>query len=616
MCGICGINWTDKDLIKLMGNACKHRGPEQEGFYLDDEVSLCCERLRVMDLRDIGGQPIHNENETIWAVQNGEIYNFKKIKNELERKNHKFYSNTDTEVLVHLYEEYGENFVEYLDGMFACAIWDLKNKKLIIARDRLGVKPLYYWFKNNQLIFASEIKSILQYEEVKREINYEGLAQFVTYAYTIDGQTLLKDINELLPGHKLTYDISEKTIKIKKYWNFKLTENTFSEKENYENVKELLENAINKRKISDAPLGALLSGGLDSSVMVAILNKFSEKTIKTFTTGFGNDLDEFVEAKIVAEHCETDHKEILIDFSDLTKSLPKILWHMELPFGRPSILSNYMVSKEIKKFVTVAYTGEGSDELFGGYNRYLPFVKDSSFFEKTKNYEAVTSGFFKDKNFRNEIFSNKVLKHLKNNNHPSIIFKNILEKNSMYGTLNNVLYFELKTEIPGAQTWRIDRTASAHAIELREPFLDYKLIEYTASVPENLKINPNKEFTKKYLLQKIGTDLLPEKIVKRKKFPWGIPFYDYFRVEFLPIAKALIEESIKNKRAYLNFESLKINSLSEKILNSKIENSKDKEIDDNILRQTLFLFNLEMWYKMFIELDNFKNPTLEINKFI
>ena len=616
MCGICGINWTDKDLIKLMGNACKHRGPEQEGFYLDDEVSLCCERLRVMDLRDIGGQPIHNENETIWAVQNGEIYNFKKIKNELERKNHKFYSNTDTEVLVHLYEEYGENFVEYLDGMFACAIWDLKNKKLIIARDRLGVKPLYYWFKNDQLIFASEIKSILQYEEVKREINYEGLAQFVTYAYTIDGQTLLKDINELLPGHKLTYDISEKTIKIKKYWNFKLTENTFSEKENYENVKELLENAINKRKISDAPLGALLSGGLDSSVMVAILNKFSEKTIKTFTTGFGNDLDEFVEAKIVAEHCETDHKEILIDFSDLTKSLPKILWHMELPFGRPSILSNYMVSKEIKKFVTVAYTGEGSDELFGGYNRYLPFVKDSSFFEKTKNYEAVTSGFFKDKNFRNEIFSNKVLKHLKNNNHPSIIFKNILEKNSMYGTLNNVLYFELKTEIPGAQTWRIDRTASAHAIELREPFLDYKLIEYTASVPENLKLNPNKEFTKKYLLQKIGTDLLPEKIVKRKKFPWGIPFYDYFRVEFLPIAKALIEESIKNKRAYLNFESLKINSLSEKILNSKIENSKDKEIDDNILRQTLFLFNLEMWYKMFIELDNFKNPTLEINKFI
>ena len=616
MCGICGITWTDKDLIKLMGNACKHRGPEQEGFYLDDNVSLCCERLRVMDLRDIGGQPIHNEDETVWAVQNGEIYNFKKLKNNLEQKDHKFYSNTDTEVLVHLYEEYGENFVDYLDGMFACAIWDLKNKKLIIARDRLGVKPLYYWFKNKHLIFASEIKSILQYEEVKREINHEGLSQFVTYAYTIDGQTLLKDINELLPGHKLTYDLLEKTIEVKKYWDLKLEKNTFSENENFEKVKKLLEDAVEKRRISDAPLGALLSGGLDSSVMVAILNKFSEKPIKTFTTGFGNDLDEFEEAKIVAEHCGTDHNEIMIDFSDLTKSLPKILWHMELPFGRPSILSNYMVSKEIKKFVTVAYTGEGSDELFGGYNRYLPFVKDSNFFQKTKNYEAVTSGFFKDETMRSEIFSDNVLKHLKNNNHPSVVFNNLLKRNSEYGVLNNVLYFELKTEIPGAQTWRIDRTASAHAIELREPFLDYKLIEYTASVPDNLKINPDKEFTKKYLLQKIGTDLLPEKIVKRKKFPWGIPFYEYFRVEFLPIAKTLIEESIRNKRSYLNTDSLKINSLSQRILNAKIENSKEKEIDDNILRQTLFLFNLEMWYKMFIESDNFKNPNLSLNSYL
>ena len=616
MCGICGITWTDKDLIKLMGNACKHRGPEQEGFYLDDDVSLCCERLRVMDLRDIGGQPIHNEDETVWAVQNGEIYNFKKLKNNLEQKDHKFYSNTDTEILVHLYEEYGENFVDYLDGMFACAIWDLKNKKLIIARDRLGVKPLYYWFKNKHLIFASEIKSILQYEEVKREINHEGLSQFVTYAYTIDGQTLLKDINELLPGHKLTYDLLEKTIEVKKYWDLKLEKNTFSENENFEKVKKLLEDAVDKRRTSDAPLGALLSGGLDSSVMVAILNKFSEKPIKTFTTGFGNDLDEFEEAKIVAEHCGTDHNEIMIDFSDLTKSLPKILWHMELPFGRPSILSNYMVSKEIKKFVTVAYTGEGSDELFGGYNRYLPFVKDSNFFQKTKNYEAVTSGFFKDETMRSEIFSDNVLKHLKNNNHPSVVFNNLLKRNLEYGVLNNVLYFELKTEIPGAQTWRIDRTASAHAIELREPFLDYKLIEYTASVPDNLKINPDKEFTKKYLLQKIGTDLLPEKIVKRKKFPWGIPFYEYFRVEFLPIAKTLIEESIRNKRSYLNTDSLKINSLSQRILNAKIENSKEKEIDDNILRQTLFLFNLEMWYKMFIESDNFKNPNLSLNSYL
>ena len=616
MCGIGGITWTDKDLIKLMGNACKHRGPEQEGFYLDDNVSLCCERLRVMDLRDIAGQPIHNEDETVWAIQNGEIYNFKKLKKELEEKDHKFYSNTDTEVLVHLYEEYGKNFVDHLDGMFACAIWDLKNKKLIIARDRLGVKPMYYWFKDNNLIFASEIKSILQYEEVKRELNFSGLCQFVTYAYTIDGQTLLKNINELLPGHRLTYDISEKSLKIEKYWDLRLEKNTFAENENFDQVKKLLENAIDKRKVSDAPIGALLSGGLDSSVMVAMLTKLTDSPVQTFTTGFGNELDEFDEAQIVAEHCKTNHTEILIDFSDLTKSLPKILWHMEFPFGRPSILSNYMVSEAIKKYVTVAYTGEGSDELFGGYNRYVPYAKDPEYFKKEDNLESISSGFFKNKEFREEIFSNNVLQYYKNENHPSNIFQKSIQSNINHSALNNALLFELKTEIPGAQTWRIDRTSSAHAVELREPFLDYKLVEFCASIPSHLKINKKNNFTKKYILQKIASELLPEKIVKRKKFPWGIPFYDYFKKEFLPIAQNVIDKSMKNKRDYINMGYSKLESLTNKINNSNIKNSKDKEIDDNILRQTMFLFNLEIWHQIFLDGDNFKNPVLDINKFI
>jgi asparagine synthase (glutamine-hydrolysing) len=618
MCGICGITWSDKDLIKLMGNACKHRGPEQEGFYLDNDVSLCCERLRVMDLRDIGGQPIHNEDETIWAIQNGEIYNFQKLKNDLEKKDHKFYSNTDTEVLVHLYEEYGEKFVEYLDGMFACAIWDLKNKKLIIARDRLGVKPMYYWFNSETLIFASEIKSILQYEEVKRELNYQGLSQFITYAYSIDGQTLLKNINELLPGHRLIYDFSSKSVKINKFWELTLTKNEYSEDKNLEKVKKLLENAIDKRKISDAPLGALLSGGLDSSIMVAILNRFSEKPIQTFTTGFGNELDEFDEAKIVAEHCGTDHKEILIDFSDLAKSLPKILWHMELPYGRPSILSNYMASEEIKKFVTVAYTGEGSDELFGGYNRYLPFVEDNSYFQKTNDYEAVTSGFFKNKELRNNIFSDNTLKHLENHNHPSQAFKQILENNPGQSTLNNVLFFELKTEIPGAQTWRIDRASSAHAVELREPFLDHELVSFVSSIPSSLKINTDNIVRKKYILQKIAREYLPPKIVERKKFPWGIPYYDFFKKEFLPVAECVLDISKIHKRPYLNLEKNSINNMFKDALRSPENDIKSKniEINDRILRQIMFLFNLEIWYQIFIENSELDNPNLSLNNFM
>ena len=617
MCGICGITWTDKDLIKLMGNACKHRGPEQEGFYLDDDVSLCCERLRVMDLRDIGGQPIHNEDETVWAVQNGEIYNFKKLKNNLEQKDHKFYSNTDTEVLVHLYEEYGENFVDYLDGMFACAIWDLKNKKLIIARDRLGVKPLYYWFKNKHLIFASEIKSILQYEEVKREINHEGLSQFVTYAYTIDGQTLLKDINELLPGHKLTYDLLEKTIEVKKYWDLKLEKNTFSENENFEKIKKLLEDAVDKRRTSDAPLGALLSGGLDSSIMVAILSKLSEQPVKTFTTGFGHELDEYSEAQTVAEHCGTDHKEISLTFDHLSKSLPTILWHMEFPFGRPSILSNYLVSEQVKKFVTVAYTGEGSDELFGGYNRYLIYSKDKSNVPLDQKLNSISSGFFDDIS-GNNIFSDGVMSFKNSQNHQKHQFKKIIDNNKSSSSLNQALLYELKTEIPGAQTWRIDRCGYAHAVEMREPFLDYNLAEFSLTIPSHFKINNIDGINKKYILQKLGKKYLPEKIAKRKKFPWGIPFYDFFRKEFSSIVECAIDKSFKEKRPYLKNSSAYSKNLFKNIIsnNSGKINNKEIEINDRNLRQLLFLFNLELWTQMFIESDDVSNLNLSLNNFI
>jgi len=288
---------------------------------------------------------------------------------------------------------------------------------------------------------------------------------------------------------------------------------------------------------------------------------------------------------------------------------------MEFPFGRPSILSNFMVSEAIKKYVTVAYTGEGSDELFGGYNRYMQYAKDPNFLKNKNNLETISSGFFKNKEIRNEIFSDNVLEYFENENHPSNAFQKSINENANHTALNNALLFELKTEIPGAQTWRIDRTSSAHATELREPFLDYQLVEFSASIPSHLKINPKDGFSKKYILQKIASDLLPKEIVKRKKFPWGIPFYDYFKTEFLPIAENVIEQSIRNNREYLNINSIKLESLTNKIHDSNVNNSKDKEIDDNVLRQTMFLFNLEMWYQIFLEGNNFKNPTLDINKF-
>ena len=228
MCGICGFTWDDQNLIRIMGNKIKHRGPEQEGFYTDENISLCCERLKILDLRETAKQPQHNEDSTIWVVLNGEIYNFRELREKLEH-NHTFYTNSDTEVILHAYEEYGENCLDHLNGMFAFAIWDTKKKKLFLARDRLGVKPLYYSIVNDNLIFSSEIKSILQYDEVERTLNYSALSQFLTYAYTIDGQTLFKNIFELLPGQKLIYYFDEKKPHISNYWNLSLQNSSDSE---------------------------------------------------------------------------------------------------------------------------------------------------------------------------------------------------------------------------------------------------------------------------------------------------------------------------------------------------------------------------------------------------
>ena len=243
MCGICGITWNDQNLIRSMGLGIKHRGPEQEGFYIDDSISMCCERLKILDLSENAKQPLHNEDSSIWVVLNGEIYNFQEIKKELESK-HRFYTNTDTEVIVHAYEEYGEDCIHKLNGMFSFALWDSNKKKLFIARDRLGVKPLFYCIVNNNLVFSSEIKSLLQFDGIKREINYDGLYQFVTYAYTVDGQTMLEGIHELLPGHKLIYSLSDKSLKIEKYWDLSIVESKNDEDFNLKNLEEILTKSI------------------------------------------------------------------------------------------------------------------------------------------------------------------------------------------------------------------------------------------------------------------------------------------------------------------------------------------------------------------------------------
>ena len=409
----------------------------------------------------------------------------------------------------------------------------------------------------------------------------------------------------------------DNSIKIEKYWELEIKESNFAEDFYIKKLEKILTNSIDLRQVSDAPIGALLSGGLDSSIMVAILSKLSEQPVKTFTTGFGHELDEYSEAQTVAEHCGTDHKEISLTFDHLSKSLPTILWHMEFPFGRQSILSNYLVSEQVKKFVTVAYTGEGSDELFGGYNRYLIYSKDKSNVPLDQKLNSISSGFFDDIS-GNNIFSDGVMSFKNSQNHQKHQFKKIIDNNKSSSSLNQALLYELKTEIPGAQTWRIDRCGYAHAVEMREPFLDYNLAEFSLTIPSHFKINNIDGINKKYILQKLGKKYLPEKIAKRKKFPWGIPFYDFFRKEFSSIVECAIDKSFKEKRPYLKNSSAYSKNLFKNIIsnNSGKINNKEIEINDRNLRQLLFLFNLELWTQMFIESDDVSNLNLSLNNFI
>lgn len=369
MCGICGIVGADeKEILKKMSETIIHRGPDDYGYYSDTSVSLANRRLSIIDL-STGKQPIHNEDETIWITYNGEIFNFVELKKDLEKKGHKFYTNTDTETIVHLYEEYGERCAEKLRGMFAFAIWDSKKKKIVLVRDRLGIKPLYYTLLNGKLIFGSEIKTILTYPEVKRKINEDAIYHFLSIGFFLDPETIFHGINQLLPGHILTFQNGK--ISFKKYWDINVKIEIRSEEYFKKKLLEIMEDSVRLRMISDVPLGLFLSGGVDSTATLALMKRYSDEPIKTFTIGFGKESDEIKDARTVSDYFGTDHTEVIHDGKNILEAFPKIIWHFDEPMRITTPI--YFLSQAAKKKVTVALQGLGSDELFGGYRRHFLF---------------------------------------------------------------------------------------------------------------------------------------------------------------------------------------------------------------------------------------------------
>lgn len=597
MCGIVGFNWEDKKLLRAMIKSLTHRGPDDDGLFSDSKISLGHRRLSIIDLSKKGKQPIFNEEGSICVVFNGEIYNFKELREDLEKKGHKFKSDTDTEVIVHGYEEYGENICSYLDGMFAFAIWDSRNKNLFIARDNIGIKPLYYYFNNGKLIFASEIKAILNHK-IPREINHTCLTNFLNLRFSPGDKTIFSNIKKLPPGHSLNYNKSG--LRIKNYWKFP----KLSSKNNpsVKKVDSLINKAVEKRLLADVPVGVFLSGGLDSSTIVAHMSKLTDK-IKTFAVGFDKEINETEYARIISNHFETDHKDIILD-KEIVSFLPKVVWHLDEPLSDPAALPTYLLCKEVSKNVKVALSGEGGDEVFGGYSsfnysnyieklnkipytvrkRFAPLLSKAS----TKaNYPykqmlGVTSEILNSKSLRESYeklfylpFGKKELEFLRGKSQ-----KQVLEKYLKNNQLKDAaIHFYFKEWLPNDLLMKVDKMSMANSLEVRVPFLDLKLISYFSGLNHKYKKN-------RFLFRKSIKEILPKKILKRKKQGFILPIANWFdKKDFLERIEPHISDLISR------------NIFKKNYINSLIKNS-DRYKNDHRLWS---LLNFELWNKLYID---------------
>jgi len=533
MCGICGFaGFEDRELIRKMCDSIAHRGPDDKGYYFGENVTLGHTRLSIIDLGS-GHQPIHNENEDIWVVFNGEIYNYRDLTTLLRKKGHSFYTDSDTEVIVHAYEEYGLKFVEQLDGMFSLAIWDERKRCLILARDRIGKKPLYYVEIGGSILFSSEIKSLLEFQELKREVNLKLLSHYLSYRSTPNNSTLFSGINKLPPGSVLFK--SEALITIKNFW--KLPEKCLVNSINSGSVEtflNLFDEAVRKRMISDVPIGAYLSGGIDSSSVVARAAQYTDKPLDTFCVGFGEHTDEFVYAREVAEHVGTNHHEIIVDSYDIKKVLPKIVWHLDEPIADPAAIPTYLMSKETKKYVDVVLTGEGADELFAGYPKYKLFASPLRILPQKLKYNI----------FRYSppytVFNTTEKMNLMSNGMLEISEHSDLSPPVADICLDGMIRQDIQYWLPNYLLMKVDKMTMAHGLEARVPFLDHKLVEYSTTLPDNFKING---MTGKYILRQSMSKSLPKKIVNRAKKGFPLPLNKWVTEELNEIMISKLHNS-------------------------------------------------------------------------
>jgi len=583
MCGICGFvdgRGLDPEapaLLKRMTDVIVHRGPDDEGFYVDGQAALGMRRLSIIDLTT-GRQPIHNEDKTVWIVFNGEIYNFPEIKKDLLARGHSFYTNSDTEVIVHLYEDRGAEFVHALNGMFAVALWDIRRRRLVLARDRLGVKPLHYRLDGSRLYFASEIKSLLE-APLPREIDLEAMAQFLTFEYVPAPRSIFRGIRKLLPGHVLVFKDGEALDK--SYWDVRYAETNIEPRPEADYIEEItsrLKESVRRRLISDVPLGVFLSGGIDSSAVTAMMSEVAGAGIKTFSIGFKEkSFDELDFARIVAKKFGTDHREFIVTPAEVSELVPTLTGFLDEPLADASVIPTYVISKLARQYVTVALAGDGGDELFGGYDTYKayraarwyrrvpgvvrrglvrPIVRALPASAKRLSFEFKAKKFISGveyppeiSNFiwwgayspetRERLLTAKVKTTLDEDPFTPITFH--AANNRAADPLDRIAYLDLKLYLQDDLLPKVDRMSMAASLEIRAPFLDYTFVEFAATIPSALKL---KGFQSKYILKKALASRLPAEILTKKKIGFDIPLGVWMREDL----KGFVLETLAPER--------------------------------------------------------------------
>jgi len=606
-----------------------HRGPDEGGIFVRNDcypsVGLGHRRLKIIDLSASARQPMSNEDKTIWIVFNGEIYNFQELRKVLEDKGHKFISHSDTEVIIHLYEEEGVDCVKRLLGMFAFAIWDSTNKLLLLARDRLGKKPLLYSYKNGIFCFASEFMALTCAGNISRDMNLEAIPDYMTFGYIPAPESIYKDIYKLLPGHVLI--LKDKEVGIQRYWHLDYgAKINISFEEATRRVSDLLEEAVKIRLYSDVPLGAFLSGGIDSSTVVGLMHKFMPSSkVKTFSIGFDDkNFDELRYARIIAERFNTEHHEFIVRPNAL-EVLPELVERYGEPYADSSCIPTYYVAKSTRQHVTVALNGDGGDELFAGYERYraaylscwynrMPAFLRNKFIEPLvniiphrhhrKNKITRLRRFLKNSNltlmkrylhwvafcdtaFQNKLYSHDFINRLSRFN-PERIFLPFFNEQTNLELIDTLLCLDTNTYLPNDLLVKMDIATMANSLEARSPFLDHRLIEFVVSLRADYKM---RWLIKKYLLKNAIKGFIPEENIYRPKMGFGVPIGQWFRNELKGLLTDTLLSSKSLKRGYFNPEFIKI------IVKQHIEQKADYS------PQLWALLMLELWHGRFIDND-------------